>query len=659
MSFSESVHAKAIDLIRLAIDMTAEAGSGHPTSGASLAHLVTVLLFDHMRYDPAEPGRVDADRLILSEGHACPIIYAAAPDLGMKIGNGSEQRKATREEVMRLRAIDSPIDGHPNPAEGFPFFPAATGSLGQGLSVAAGLALAARMDGCRNRFFCLIGDGESREGQVWEAIDFLQDQNLRAVCPIFNCNRYGQTGEVSPMQSPEILIDKLVAAGYEVAEIDGHDPEEICSALGLHAERADGNEEEPVAIVARTIKGWGFPVAHGDGHHGKPVSGEDREKAHRELDETAKTVGARWTDGDLNLSAIPSADPPPKFATKAAPANLRDALRRFEQEAILEKGKLATRKAYGHALRALGHADARVVVLDGDVSNSTYSEIFKDDPDLRDRFFESRIAEQNMVSAAAGLATGGKHPFMSTFGKFTLRAYDQLEMALVGRANVKLVGSHCGVSLAADGPSQMGLVDAGFMRSLATAEIEPGKPLMVLLQPADAYAAYALTIAMGEYEGPCYMRTHRPDVPFLYDEDSTFRIRGHHVLAEGDSLLILAAGYMVHEAMGTLDRFRERDLNPTLVDLYSVPFDESAIADLARANGGRVLTVEDNYGGGIGSAVSDALTRLEVGCRIEQMHVRRIPKSGREPEEVMEYLGLSRGDILRTGLSMLSGSNAG
>ena len=232
MAFVASVHAKAIDLIKLALDMTTAAGSGHPTSAASLAHLATVLMYTHMRYDPAHPNHAAADRLVLSEGHACPIVYAAAADLGLAIGQDPEHRRPmTREDALRLRAIDSEIDGHPNPAEGFPFFPAATGSLGQGLSIANGLALAARLDGLDKRIFCLIGDGESREGQIWEAVDFLMDHHLTAVCPIFNCNAYGQSDAVSPQQAPDVTAAKLRAAGMTVRMIDGHNPREIQRAL--------------------------------------------------------------------------------------------------------------------------------------------------------------------------------------------------------------------------------------------------------------------------------------------------------------------------------------------------------------------------------------------------------------------------------------------
>jgi transketolase len=256
MAFEASVHAKAIELTKLSIEMTSAAGSGHPTSAASLAHLVTVLLYHHMRYDPREPNHPAADRLVLSEGHACPIVYAAAADLGMAFGReGESQRAMTRQDALTLRAIDSPIDGHPNPAEGFPFFPAATGSLGQGLSIATGLALAARLDGLDRRLYCLIGDGESREGQIWEALDFIMDYQLTTVCPIFNANGYGQSDAVSSQQSPVVTASKLRAIGFDVLIIDGHHPGEIRQALTTHTVHCRTPDAIPVAIVAKTIKG--------------------------------------------------------------------------------------------------------------------------------------------------------------------------------------------------------------------------------------------------------------------------------------------------------------------------------------------------------------------------------------------------------------------
>src|SRR5215468_5870912 len=285
MAFIASVHAKAIDLIKLSLDMTTAAGSGHPTSAASLAHLVTVLMYTHMRYDPVCPDHLAADRLVLSEGHACPIVYAAGADLGLAIGKDPEHRRPmTRADALRLRAIDSEIDGHPNPAEGFPFFPAATGSLGQGLSIANGLALAARLDGLDKRIFCLIGDGESREGQIWEAVDFLVDYHLTAVCPIFNCNGYGQSGRVSPQQAPEITAAKLRAAGVEVQVIDGHDPMAIQRALEVHTAHACTAAATPCAIVARTVKGWGFTSVLGSNVHGRAATEDEKAQALAALD---------------------------------------------------------------------------------------------------------------------------------------------------------------------------------------------------------------------------------------------------------------------------------------------------------------------------------------------------------------------------------------
>ncbi len=654
MASDASVHAKAIALTKLSIEMTTIAGSGHPTSAASLAHLVTVLLYHHMRYDPGDPGHPAADRLILSEGHACPIIYAAAADLGVAIGRDrAHWRAMRREDALKLRDIASEVDGHPNPAEGFPFFPAATGSLGQGLSIAAGLALAARLDRLDRRIFCLIGDGESREGQIWEALDFLADYRLTAVCPIFNCNGYGQSNHVSPQQSPEITAAKLRGAGFDVRVIDGHHPTAIQQALQEHTTHSRHPDAKPFAIVAKTIKGWGFSAVLGSNVHGQPVPKSDKDKALAALDAMAQEVGAAWTEGDLQIPPIPAATPHGVGPVRPAPTFV-EALKQYGQEKALEQGKMATRKAYGIALQAVGHANPGVVALDGDVRNSTYSEYFYQDPALQNRFFECKIAEQHMISCAGGLAAGGKLPFVSTFGKFVMRGYDQLEMGLISRLNLKIVASHTGVSLAADGPSQMALPDVAFFRAWTTVRTHAGEPVLYLLQPADAYATYALTVAMAEHDGACYMRTIRPDVPFLYDTTTRFVLGGHQVLTEGHDLLLIASGYMVHEAKKALSALKNQSCEATLVDLYSLPFDGEALASLAQQNQGRVLTVEDNYGAGIGSAVADVLSEQAGAFTLKQLYVRRIPKSGRTPEEVLRYLGLSADEIVKAAVDMLA-----
>ncbi len=651
MSFDSTVHAKAIELTKLTYEMTAASGSGHPTSCASLAHLVTILMYQHMRYEPANPTHPSSDRLVLSEGHAVPIVYAAAADLGIHIGRTKEEWRAmTREDAMSLREIDSVIDGHPNPIEGFPFFDTATGSLGQGLSHAAGLAAAAKIDGLDKRIFCIIGDGESREGQIWEAVDFIRDENLTAVCPIFNCNIWAQSDKVSPQQTPEVTAKKLEAAGYQVLTIDGHNPSAILDAYAAHAQAQHDPGAAPIAIVARTVKGWGSPSQQGEGHHGKPAEKDDLATALQELDKTRSELGA-LADTAMKIGMMTPKKPDP-VTSKPVPT-FNAAMEQFGQAAALEKGKYATRRAYGIALRALGHARSDVVALDADVKNSTFAEMFSKDEALASRFLECRIAEQNMFSVAAGLSAGGKVPFASTFAKFVVRGYDQIEMAVNSGANFKVVGSHAGISLAADGPSQMSLPDVAWIRSFATMVRPDGVPGFYFIQPADAYAAYALTVAAAEHKGPVYMRTLRPETEFLYSENTTFKLGGHEVLTEGRDLLIVASGYMVHEANKALEQLDAQGVDATLVDLYSIPFNAEAILDLANENNGMILTLEDNYGGGIGSAIADVVAEDGGGFTVRQMHVRNLPKSGREPEDLLDYCGLSADHIVKEAMGML------
>jgi transketolase len=299
-----------------------------------------------------------------------------------------------------------------------------------------------------------------------------------------------------------------------------------------------------------------------------------------------------------------------------------------------------------------------VVATDGDVKNSTFAELFAQDEALAERYFEARIAEQNMVGVAAGLGSAGKIAFASTFGKFFTRAYDQIEMAINSGANFKMVGSHVGVSLAADGPSQMALPDIAWFRSISQVRRPDGNPAVYLLQPADAYAAYALTLKMAEHDGPVYMRTMRPDTEFLYDDRTPFQLGGHEVLTEGKDLLIVASGYMVHEANKTLDRLADAGIDATLVDLYSLPFDAEAILDLAQQNDGKVLSLEDNYGAGFGSAVADVLVGSGGSFTLKQMHVDRLPKSGRSPDDVLKYLGLHADNIVETATKFMEAASA-
>ena len=443
-----------------------------------------------------------------------PIVYAAMADLGVNYrGDNDELRPVTRELAMTLRQVDSPIDGHPNPGLGMPFFDAATGSLGQGLSVSAGLAFAARLDELDKRIFCIMGDGESREGQVWEAVDFIEDHDLKAVCPIFNANAFGQTAKVSHQQSADVLVKKLEAAGYHVLDVDGHQPSAIAEALSTHAQHQHDPNAAPVAIVARTTKGWGSESQQGPGHHGSAVDEDKLQSVLDELDAKGRSLGAT-ADTALKIPLMSPNKREP--ATVKEAMTFADALKAYGQESVLEKGKMATRKAYGIALRAAGHARSNLVALDAEVSNSTGADAFRKDDALAPRFVECKIAEQNMLSVALGLAAGGKLPFASSFGKFLTRAYDQIEMSVLSGKHLKIVGSHAGATLGPDGPSQMALPDVAWFRSLSTMRGHDGYPGMVVLTPSDAYSAYALVQKMADYEGSVYLRTLRPDTEFLY-----------------------------------------------------------------------------------------------------------------------------------------------
>lgn len=651
MSFEAAVHAQAIELDKLALEMTTAAGTGHPSSAMSLGHIVTVLMFNTMRWSPDYPDYPTSDRLVLSEGHAVPIVYAACAKLGVMFGKGDKRRRLTVEETLKLRSAESELDGHPNPMEGFPFFDAATGSLGQGLSVAAGLAEAARLDGLDRRIYCLIGDGESREGQIAEALDFIVDRKLTNVLPIFNCNEFGQADRVSQQQSPERLKAKLEAYGYDVRVIDGHSPNQIKAAFDEFVQRS-GGDGKPMAVVARTVKGWGTSVMSGAGWHGKPASGDVLKKALAELDERRVELTSSLVSSD-QFMIQPPPEMPPRESVYGEVPTLTQMMKKMDMESVIHAGKMATRRAYGIALRALGQANDRIVVLDADVSNSTFADVFRKDSALAERFIECKIAEQNMFSVAAGLSAAGKIPFASTFAKFVTRAYDQIEMAINSGANLKIVGSHSGISLAADGPSQMALPDVAWFRSWTTMRDHRGNPGCYVLQPCDAFAAYALTMAMAEYEGACYMRTLRPDTEFIYSDDQVFNLGGFEVLTEGRDVLLCAAGYMVHEANKAIDQLDKAGVSATLVDLYSLPFDTDALLDLAQANGGYVVTIEDNYGGGIGSAVADALSNSGDAFTLEQMYVTRIPKSARTEQDMLKMCGLTAQDIVQRTMKLL------
>lgn len=636
MADYKDLQRKVIELGKQTVRMTTVAGSGHPSSSLSIAHLVTALMYRVMRYDPKNPWLDTADRLILSEGHAVPIVYAAYCDLGGVVGTPGRQRELHDEDALTLREANSLLDGHPNPAIGFPFFDSATGSLGQGLSAAAGLALAARLDKLDRRFYCIIGDGESREGQVWEALDFVVDHKLTAVKAIFNCNRQGQSDYVSSQQSAEMLVAKLTAFGLDVRVIDGHDFAQVFAALT--AQPAD----KPIAIVANTIKGWGVKELSEHNYHGKPLNESQMVQAIADLDAKAAELGvANVSDAKAAMLNAPAPAPQNRRAGISA-GSFTEACTAAGLGKALEKGKLSTRRAYGAALLALG-ADPRVVATDGDVKGSTFSEFFAGK--YPERFFEARIGEQNMVTATVGLAAGGKVPFANTFAKFFSRAYDQVEMAAITNANIKMVGSHAGISLAADGPSQMAVTDMAFFRALAHAQRADGKPACRVMLPSDAVSAFKLAELMANIDGMCYMRTHRPDVPVIYSEDETFTEGGFKHLVDGKDLVIVTSGYMVHVVRDALKLMEESGLEPSVIDAYSMPLDTDEILRIGDDCNGQILVVEDNYLGGIADEITAAAATSDLGVTVRTMVVNAIPKSAKTPEEVLAAAGISARDI--------------
>jgi transketolase len=589
---------------RLRIDSiraTTAAGSGHPTSCASAADLVAALFFAVMRFDPDDPRSPAADRFVLSKGHAAPLLYAVWAELGA----------LKREELTSLRALDSDLEGHPTPR--LPFVDVATGSLGQGLSAGVGLALGARQLGSDGRAFVLLGDGETAEGSVWEAAQMAGQQRLANVIAIVDVNGLGQSGPTMLDHDLRAYQRRFAAFGWRAVTVDGHDLRQIVPAL----RRARSSRQAPTAIIARTIKGKGIEGVEGkEGWHGKPLPAEAAERAVEKL--------------EARLHHVP---PPPVHRP------VRRRLPRLEPTplpAAPTYTDIATREAFGEALVRLGAADPRVMVLDGDVKNSTYTEKFRDA--YPDRFVEAYIAEQNMVGVAAGLAAQRFVPFAASFACFLTRAADQLRMAAISRSNVKLCGSHAGVSIGEDGPSQMGLEDLALFRAL---------PDSVVLYPADGTAADACVQLAGLHHGPVYIRTTRMKTPALYGPDEAFALGELKILRSSphDALTIVAAGITLHEALAAQADLASSGLVVRVVDLYCVkPVPVEALRAAALATQRRVLVIEDHYPeGGLGDAVREALS--EDGVLVRHLAVREIPHSG-PPRKLLERYGIGRGAIV-------------
>jgi transketolase len=587
-----------------AIEATTAAGSGHPTSCLSAADLVAALFFGHMRYDPKNPHYYNNDRFILSKGHAAPLLYAAWAEAGL----------FPVEDLLKLRRIDSDLEGHPTPR--LPFVDVATGSLGQGLSVGVGMALCARLDNLDYRTYVLMGDGECAEGALWEAASLAGINRLNNLVGVVDVNRLGQSQPTALGHDLDAYKRRFEAFGWRTEEVDGHDLDEITEVLA-----AVGLGSQPLVILAKTLKGAGVSfIQDKEGWHGKPLSQEEAARAVMELRPSARS-------GIGHPIPAPSQLPAPK---NEAPAS-------YPPVAYKQGDMVATREAFGNALARIGAVDLRVVALDGDTKNSTFSEKFA--KKFPDRFTECYIAEQCMVGVAVGFAARGKVPFASTFACFLTRAYDQARVAGVSMSNLKLVGSHVGVSIGEDGPSQMGLEDLAMMRAVGGSTV---------LYASDAVSAEKLVEQMAAHKGVCYLRTSRPKTAVLYNDDEAFPIGGAKVLRQSpeDKVTVVAGGVTLYEALKAADDLKGQGIGITVIDAYSVkPLGKDVIRTAAQKTGNLVVTVEDHYAeGGLGDAVAGELSA--DGIKVHKLAVTEVPRSGK-PAELMAKYGIDAAAIIK------------
>jgi transketolase len=605
------LHNIATQLRIDSIRATTAAGSGHPTTCASAADVVAALFFSEMRFDPANPHHPLNDRFILSKGHAAPLLYAAWSAVGY----------VKHDELMKLREIDTDLEGHPTPR--LAFVDVATGSLGQGLAAGLGSALNARRIGSDYRTYVLMGDGETAEGSVWEAADsasFLKADNLVGIVDV---NRLGQSRPTMWQHDMEAIARRWRAFGWHAIVIDGHNMDAILDALA----EARHTKGQPTAILARTFKGYGVSFLQDkEGWHGKALkAGDEENKAIKELEATLRPVADGAADALLKAIPKPPASPAATPGQRSLPA-----------PAYKAGDLVATREAYGTALAHLGQADPRIVALDADVGNSTFSDRFE--KVAGDRFYQFYIAEQAMVGAAMGLAARGAIPFPSTFACFLSRAYDFIRMAAISNSNVKLAGSHAGVSIGEDGPSQMALEDLAMTRA---------EPNFTVLYPSDAVCGERCVELAAYHHGPVYIRTSRPKTPILYGADEVFTVGGSKVLrqSDADKATVVGAGVTLFEALKAYDLLKKDGIAIRVIDAYSIqPIDAAALKAAARATGGKVITVEDHYAaGGLGDAVAEALA--PQGQTVVRLAVREIPRSGR-PDELLERFGISASKIV-------------
>ena len=591
----ESIKGIANQLRIHSIAATTAAGSGHPTSCLSAADLVAALFFGHMRYDPKNPHYYNNDRFILSKGHAAPLLYAAWAETGL----------FPAEDLLKLRQLGSELEGHPTPR--LPFVDVATGSLGQGLSIGVGMALCARLDNLDYRTYVLLGDGECAEGAVWEAASLAGFHHLNNLIAVVDVNRLGQSQPTMLGHDLNAYRKRFEAFGWRTEEIDGHDLDEILEVLA-----AVGLGHQPLVILAKTLKGGGVSFLQDkESWHGKPLSKEEAARAMVELQPMARS-------GIGHAIPAPNQLPAPK---NEAPAS-------YPATAYKPGDLVATREAYGNALVRIGGADARVVAMDGDTKNSTFADKFN--KKFPDRFTECFIAEQSMVGVAAGFATRGKVPFASSFACFLARAYDQIRVAGISMANLKLVGSHVGVSIGEDGPSQMGLEDLAMMRAIVGSTV---------LYASDAVCAEKLVEQMAAHKGICYLRTSRPKTAVLYKNDEAFPIGGAKVLRQSaeDKVTVVAAGVTLYEALKAADALKSQGIGITVIDAYSIkPLAREVIKAAAKKTRNLVVTVEDHYlEGGLGDAVAGELSA--DGIQVHKLAVRELPRSGKSEELLARY----------------------
>ena len=585
------------------------AGSGHPTSSMSAAHLMSVLWSDHLRFDIGDPGNRANDRFVLSKGHASPLMFSILKAVGA----------ISDEQLMTFRRFGSPIQGHPVPLPDMPWVDVATGSLGQGLPIALGMALAQRMDDLPARVWCLIGDSESAEGSVWEAMENASHHGADNLIAILDVNRLGQRGPTMLEWDLDAYAGRARAFGWHAIEVDGHDVAAIDAAYA-EAEAAD----RPALVIARTQKGHGVSfVQDEEGWHGKALSDQEAERA---IDELGGRRDLRISPNKPETGAPPLANGVPVRLPEYAEA-------------------IATRKAFGEALAALA-SRPDVVVIDGEVANSTHTEDFQ--KVAPDRFVESYIAEQNMVGMAVGMQVLGKVAFAATFAAFLTRAHDFVRMAAVSRANLRLSGSHAGVSIGEDGPSQMALEDLAMMRAVHGSTV---------LYPCDGNSTANLVAAMAELPGISYLRTTREKTPAIYGAGEDFPVGGSKTLrsSDQDRVTLVGAGITLHEALAAAERLAGEGIAARVIDCFSVKPIDGASLRSALADTGLVVTIEDHWiDGGLGDAVLAAVASdAELSGRVHKIGVTEMPGSG-APEELRDWAGISGDRIARTVRDLLA-----